>query len=250
MVQAYKHSEVRYDMRIAICDDFPEFTKELRNKIEDVCARRDWSLTCLVFTSARSILTSDLSDTQVAFLDIDMPEYNGLEIAKELRIKYPNIILVFVTAFIEYAPAGYHVSAFRYLLKQQLDSDLPEVLDDIRDKLGTRSELLTIQQNGGTRDLSLDEILYLEGTPNRRVLFHVLNLSQPLEVSGRLSDYEISLAGKGFLRLQKSFIANMAHICKISSYLVTLRDGTVIKASEKYYRQVHDSFLMWKGLHL
>ena len=62
--------------------------------------------------------------------------------------------------------------------------------------------------------------------------------------------YESALAKKGFLRLQKSFIANMSHINKISSYQVTLCDGTVIKASEKYYRRVHDGFLLWKGQHL
>ena len=250
MVRASKHKKVHKTMRIAICDDFPQFTRELRNKIEDICAKRDWPLNCLVFTSPKSILASDLSDTQVVFLDIDMPELNGLEVAKVLRVKYPNIILVFVTAFIEYAPAGYHVAAFRYLLKQRLDSDLPAVMDDIREKLGSSSEMLTIRQKDGTRDIPLNDILYLEGTPNRRVLFHLLNVSRPLEAAGKLADYESNLAGKGFLRLQKSFIANMTHISKISSYQVTLRDGTVIKASEKFYRQVHDGFLLWKGQHL
>ena len=55
---------------------------------------------------------------------------------------------------------------------------------------------------------------------------------------------------KGFLRLQRSFIANMAQISKISSYQVTLRNGTVLKASESYYKQVQASFLQWKGQHL
>ena len=250
MVRASKHKEVRKTMRIAICDDFPQFTREFRNKIEDICAKRDWPLDCLIFTSSKGILDSDLSDTQVVFLDIDMPELNGLEVAKVLRVKYPNIILIFVTAFIEYAPAGYHVAAFRYLLKQRIDSDLTAVMDDIRDKLGSSSEMLTIRQKDGTRDIPLNDILYLEGTPNRMVLFHLLNVSQPLEAAGKLADYESNLAGKGFLRLQKSFIANMAHISKISSYQVTLRNGAVIKASEKYYRQVHDGFLLWKGQHL
>lgn len=237
-------------MRIAICDDFPQFTRELRNKVENICAKRDWPLDCLIFTSSKSILSSDLFDTQVVFLDIDMPELNGLEVAKALRIKYPNIVLVFVTAFIEYAPAGYHVSAFRYILKQRLDSDLLVVMDDIFEKLRSSSEMVTIRQKNGMRDISLNDILYLEGTPNRMVLFHVLNINQPLEAAGKLADYESALAGKGFLRLQKSYLANMTHISKISNYQVTLRNGTVIKASEKYYKQVHDGFLLWKGQHL
>ena len=100
-------------MNIAICDDLPQFTRELRSKVEDICAKRDWPLDCLIFTSSKSILSANLGGTQVVFLDIDMPDLNGLEVAKTLRSKYPNIVLVFVTAFIEYAPVGYCVSAFR-----------------------------------------------------------------------------------------------------------------------------------------
>jgi Response regulator of the LytR/AlgR family len=237
-------------MNIAICDDLPQFTRELRSKVEDICAKRDWPLDCLIFTSSKSILSANLGGTQVVFLDIDMPDLNGLEVAKTLRSKYPNIVLVFVTAFIEYAPVGYCVSAFRYLLKQKLDSDLLMVMDDIWEKLRSSSEMLTIRQKNGMREIPLNDILYLEGTPNRMVLLHIKNFSQPVEAIGKLADYESALAKKGFLRLQKSFIANMSHINKISSYQVTLCDGTVIKASEKYYRRVHDGFLLWKGQHL
>ena len=64
-----------------------------------------------------------------------MPGTNGLALAKELHRKYPGIILVFVTAFIEYAPEGYTVSAFRYILKQELDLTLAPVLEDVHQKL-------------------------------------------------------------------------------------------------------------------
>lgn len=237
-------------MRIAICDDMPQFCRILKNKIENICAKNDWALDSQVFSSSSAILEADLSNTQVVFLDIDMPLVNGLEVARVLRNKYPNIILVFVTAYIKYAPDGYHVSAFRYLLKQKLDRDLTPVMEDIQQKLIESFEILEIRQKDGVKEIPLSSILYIEGTPNRKVLFHVSEDDKPLEAFGKLSEYEHSLSGKGFLRLQKSFIANMAQISKISNYLVTLRDGTAIKASEKYYKQVYNGFLLWKGRHI
>lgn len=237
-------------MKIAICDDIPEFAYELKHRIEDICAKKDWPLESTIFTSAPAMLETDLARVQAVFLDIDMPELNGLEAAKRLRDRYPDMIFVFVTAFIEYAPAGYHVSAFRYLLKQQLDSNLPAVMEDIQQKLFESTESITIEQRSGAILLPLRSILYLEGTPNRRVLFHLVGRQPPVEAPGKLADYERRLEGKGFLRLQKSFIANMTHISKISSYQVMMRDGTVLKASEKYYKQVQTSFLQWKGQHL
>ena len=250
MVRAYKRKEVRKNMRIAICDDMPQFNRLLKDKIDNICALKDWSLESRVFSSPNTILAADLSNTQVVFLDIDMPEVNGLEVARTLRNKYPKIILIFVTAYIEYAPEGYHVSAFRYLLKQKLDRDLASVMDDVQQKLSESSDVLEIRQKAGTKEIPLSSILYIAGTPNRMVLFHVFESDKPLEAFGKLSEYENTLAGKGFLRLQKSFIANMAHISKISNYQVTMRNGTIIKASEKYYKQVHNGFLLWKGQHL
>lgn len=237
-------------VKIAICDDIYEFACGLKHKVEDICAKMDLPLEAMVFTSPASLLNSELSAMQVVFLDIDMPEKNGLEVAKALRLKYPELILVFVTAFIEYAPAGYNVSAFRYLLKHEIDRTLPAVMEDVQKKLCESEESISVEQRAGALSIPLKKILYLEGTPYRMVLFHVENNRDPIEAIGKLADYERRLEGKGFLRLQKSFIANMSQISKISSYQVILRNGTVLKASEKYYKQVHASFLQWKGQHL
>lgn len=237
-------------MKIAICDDFPEFACDLDQKIGDICAKKDLRVESLIFSSPKELLASDLSSVQVVFLDIDMAEINGLEAAKELRKRYPELILVFVTAFIEYAPAGYRVEAFRYLLKQQLTKDLPSVMEDIQKKLCDSVDTISLDHKSGTILIPLKNILYLEGTPNRMVLFHVDYDNKPIEAIGRLSDYEQRLKNKGFLRLQKSFIANMSQISKISGYQVTLRNGVALKASEKNYKQVYTSFLLWKGRHL
>lgn len=53
----------------------------------------------------------------IALLDIDMGETNGIELAKKLRAENENIVIIFITNFIQYAPEGFEVQAFRYLLK-------------------------------------------------------------------------------------------------------------------------------------
>lgn len=250
IVKADKTLRMAEIMKIAICDDVLEFGYELKCKVEGICAKNDWPLEYSVFTSPRVMLAEELSSYQVVFMDIDMPGINGLEAARELRAKYPDVILVFVTAFIEYAPAGYHVEAFRYLLKQQIEDDLPHVMEDIYHRLHDSSDTISVERKSGLALIPLKKIMYLEGTPNRMVLFHLDYDSRPIEAIGKLADYEQRLEGKGFLRLQKSFIANMSQISKIRSYQVILRNGVTLKASEKYYKQVHASFLQWKGQYL
>lgn len=124
MVNQYKGKIRRFDcaVKIVILDDELEFSKILDKKIKEYCARKDLLYDCQIFSSSKNLLEDDLSSIQVAFLDIDMPEINGLDVAKVLHQRYPEMILVFVTSFIKYAPSGYKVNAFRYLLKTQLDA--------------------------------------------------------------------------------------------------------------------------------
>ena len=78
MVNQYKEKIRRFDftVKIVILDDEPEFSKILDKKIKAYCARKDLLYDCQIFSSSKTLLEDDLSSIQVAFLDIDMPEFN------------------------------------------------------------------------------------------------------------------------------------------------------------------------------
>lgn len=238
-------------MNIVLCDDSPAFLQEFHSAIEQYCAKKDWMFRCAVFQRPEELLAADLSAVQALFLDIDMPGLNGLETARKLRQRYPELILVFVTGFIEYAPAGYDVNAFRYLLKSDFETKLPRCLEDIWEKLYVSQESIRLPQAGHSLKLRLKDILYIEGTPQRHVLVHSLaHPTGPLECLGILSDYEKKLAGKGFLRIQKSFLVNMWHIERLHNYTATLDNGEELRTSRGNYSRICDTFLLWEGQNL
>ncbi len=238
-------------MKIIILDDDAVFAEELYNQISTGFARRDWPLSCQVFASPQMLLKEDLSDVQVAFLDIDMPEINGIEVAWQLRQSYPDIILIFVTAYIQYAPTGYKVNAFRYIMKNQYVKEIDACLDAIQDKLFEDTETLLVELKDTTTEIALKDILYFEGTSYRRVLLHRVSSAGPhLECLGKLGDYEKKLQDKGFIRLHKSFLVNMCYISRLANYQVKLRNGEVLKVSENNYREICSQYLMWKGSRL
>lgn len=249
MLKVKKHVERCVSpMKIAILDDDPMFVKELQQKISMGCAKRDWGLKCVSFSNPQELLAFDLSNTQVVFLDIDIPETNGIEVASQIRQRYTDIILVFVTGYIQFAPAGYKVNAFRYILKGSLDKEIGSCLDAIQDKLFERKETILIETRDSQLEIALQDILYFEGTPYRRtLLFTIHSDDQVIECRGKINEYEERLVGKGFIRLQKSFLANMRHINKISSYTAKLRNGKILKVSEKDYKKICAEYLMWKG---
>ena len=248
MVSAKSNRVVTYRyMNIAICDDEKIFANELEYEIRKIASRKDLVVSIQTFTISKLLLSSDLSDYDVVFLDIDMPAPNGLEAAKALRESYQDLLIVFVTGWIEYAPAGYRVNAFRYLLKKSLSDDLPICINEIQEKLLENSTVLSFSTRERTIEVALRNILYLEGTPRRSVLLYSKQSKTPIECVGKLSDYEIELHDKGFLRLQKSYLANMDNIEKIKNYYAVLTDGTCLKVSERQYSKVCKTFLMWRG---
>ena len=146
-------------MIAAICDDNAAAAQKLKSAIACICAEKDWPLEAEVYTSPGAILRADLSKTQVVFLDIDMPQMSGLEAAAQLRQEYPELIIVFVTSYIEYAPEGYRVNAFRYLLKQRMDTELCGVMCDVQKKLAESARTFSIRTKDGIIVLPLNRIL-------------------------------------------------------------------------------------------
>ena len=147
--------------------------------------------------------------------------------------------MVFITAFLQFAPSGYKVSAFRYILKVNYIEELDSCLDAIQDKLLDGKETIVVDSKNLQIEIPLRDILYVEGTPYRRVLLHTTEAASPvLECRGKMNDYTERLSGKGFIRLQKSFLVNMSYISKISGYTAQLRNGEILKVSEKDYKAI------------
>ena len=245
-----KGKKAQTAMSFALCDDNPASLELLHRLLLDTCARKDWACKTALYTDANAFLRENLSDVQVVFLDIDMPEISGLEAARQLRAKNPDILVVFVTGFIEYAPAGYDVEAFRYLLKSNLEKSLPQCLDAVWEKLYVSQESIRVQHLDRLTRVQLKDILYFEGTPHRHVLLHTLSSPEAQECMGKLSAYESELAGNGFLRIQKSFLVNMRHISEIRNYMAILDNGESLKVSTVNYAKVREQYLLWEGQRL
>ena len=235
------------NMNIAICDDSKVFLKTLERALNHYAALRDTTVHLRVFSSPNRMLGENLSDTQVAFLDIEMPQLNGLALAGQLRQRYPELLIVFLTSFIEYAPAGYRVNAFRYILKKELEQELPQVMDDIADKLQADGSTIDLPTRDRTLEIAKKDVLYFEGTPQRSVLAYTRMDACPIVCRGKLADFDLAYSSCGFLRLQKSYLANMDHILKIRNYIAVISNGTELKVSERRYAEVCKTFLMWRS---
>lgn len=240
-------------IRIIICDDDEVFLNKFRNTIES--ALQDMTVNAKIHTYSRAedIGQPILESCDIAFLDIDFghTRYNGLDIARKIRSIRKDAIIIFVTNFIDYAPKGYEIQAFRYMLKLDLESDLRNYLEAAITQLQSICEKLKIRVNGEIIDIPMKSILYIE-SQLRMVLLHVQKDSSGKVIKkyscyASLSDMEKQLEPRGFLRIQKSYLVNMAHLQNLQCKGAYLDNGTILPVSEKNYAEVKQKYLYWRG---
>lgn len=238
-------------LNILICDDDTTVLTAIRAKTESVLKELDKKAKIHTFTDATSISEQILSGCDIALLDIDFDGagYNGMDIARKIRSLRSDTVIIFVTNFIEYAPEGYEVQAFRYILKRDLQLDLTAILPLALKQLNR--ETLPIQVNGEIIKISLDDILYLEVQQhNITVVTRKLTAERKQKeysFYATLSDLEERLAHLGFLRIHKSYLVNMKHLKKFQCREATLDNGMTLRVGEKSYAENKQKFLLWKG---
>ena len=242
-------------LRGIICDHDVRFLSTMTHIVDDIVSQ----FTCCVkihsYTSFEQIGQPILASCDIALLDIDFADkkYNGLAIARELRSLRPDAIIIFITNYIEYAPEGYEVKAFRYLLKKDVQAKLRDYLILAFEVLAASKEMLKIKICGEIIDLSIKKILYIE-SKLRMVDVHMEK--NKLNDQGKVYSYyatmaelEKQLAPLGFLRIHKSYLVNMKFIRYLRNGEVLLCDGTTLPVGGKNYAEKKKKYLMWKGYH-
>lgn len=238
--------------KILICDDDRSFSMQLCSEIRQIMGSASQKIQIRTFVHAEDIPKDYLADCDIAFLDIDFAgkSYTGIDIARHLRKLQSNAIIIFVTNFPEYAPEGYEVQAFRYLLKNEIRKKLKPYLLQAFSQLTTAKKVLPISTSGDIVNLPMDSILYIESQLHIVIAHMISNdpkIAPKYTFYSTISSLEEQLGSEGFLRIHKSYLVNMKHITKFQCKEAVLIDGTVLKVSEKNYSGQKKKYLLWKG---
>lgn len=235
-------------MHILICDDDAAFGARMAEYVTVYFTARIVQVHTAVCTSAAEVLaTPELELYQLAFLDVDMPGANGMVLGRQLKQKCPGLMLVYVSAYLEFALEGYTVNAYRYLLKRDIARTLPKCLDDLLAALTDQRKTLTVHHNRIETEIPLDQIYYLE-SDLRQINVYGDVAHQPIcTYYGKIADLPETLFRNGFLQVGRSDVVNMAHVCSIRNYTVELKNGVQLSVSRQSYAAIRNAWLEWKG---
>lgn len=170
-----KYSKIGGNMiHILICDDDTTFAHDMYKRILTLPAYSPKSMTIQCLTNANDINAELLTNCDILFLDIDLGEKNGISLARDMRRRNPEAVLIFVTNFSEYAPEGYEVDAFRYLSKTELDKKLSLYFSDALNVCRTRQRKVEIFCEGESMPVPIQALAYGLGTSLCVLDWHVV----------------------------------------------------------------------------
>lgn len=217
-------------------DDEPLALKQLENYISQV-PFLDFKGGCRCAAEAMKYIREDIVDA--IFLDINMPDINGIDFVKTL---VTSPIIVFTTAYADYAVEGFKVNAVDYLLKpfgldefrraaekvrvqyEQREGNSTAVADE-DDSLFFKTDYKIVRVNVSSISCieGMSEYLKLHMDGNVDPLVILLSMKK---LEGRLPSY--------FMRVHKSYIINLRKIREVARGRVLMEDGTLIPVGDMY----------------
>ncbi len=233
-------------MNIAICDDEDIFRKHFRELLLKESFVQNTDIQVWECASGEELLAACSEagfHADVIFLDIRMKGMDGMETARILRQRGEKCLLVFLTSLSEYAAKGYEVKAFRYLMKEDADRELGQMMKEcVRELEG--EAWFAFSRGHCHYSVPRADILYFESRKRQVYLYTEVREYSFYE---KLDAVEALLAGKGFLRCHRSFLVQERYVRGWKDNALWLENGRELPISRAYEKEVNRRLMLRKG---
>jgi DNA-binding LytR/AlgR family response regulator len=199
---------------------------------------------CQSALEARKYLENDTVDA--IFCDINMPDLNGMDFVKSLAV--PPLV-VFTTAYSEYAVEGFRVNAVDYLLKPFGLQDFQRAANRLKDRLDnsptSEEQTLFLKTDYRIVKVSIPDIIYIEGMSEYLKVWiegeskPIITLLSMKKMEERLPDY--------FMRIHRSYIINLTKIQEVNKNRVIMGTDTYLPIGD-LYKDTFQTYLNTKYL--
>jgi DNA-binding LytR/AlgR family response regulator len=233
------------ELKIAICDDQQIHIETIVRYIRNMNLDFDYKL---ITTHEPEVLLSKLDDEKIdiAFLDIEMGEISGIDVGKEIRTRYKDCVIVFITGFRDFALDAYQIKAIDYIIKPISEENFRTVMKEAVQKYMSISDgygrnYFTIENSEGVVQLEYDNIYYFEKI-QRKIRVHTLKKSY--EFYGSLKEVKEYLNKDDyFTQCHQGYLVNTHKIVEIRKDKVVITGANVeLPLSRRYRTELIEAF--------
>lgn len=234
-------------LKIGICDDEVTMITTLTNYLERYQFAHNIDFEISTFTSSSQLLkcyNNTPGVFHILFLDVEMPEINGLELANTIR-KLPdrNVHIIFVSSYPKYMKDSFNVQAFQYLTKpveeRAFEQEMQRIIKDITDSMSTKLVIPTATED---ELIFLDELLYIKSTNSKKKLLDFILKDRTISSFGTIAEYEKKLTNSGFISPSQGYLVHLQHLHFIRKKELVLCNNEKIPLSRRKEAQIRSYF--------
>ncbi len=227
-------------MNIAIVDDDIEQLDVLTKQIGKGWRKWDAAGNLTAFSNVMELYPL-ISEYDVVFMDIKMPDKNGIIAAIELSKISPKLIIVFLSDYDSYVWDSFQANPVYYLRKSHLQEDLPFVLEQCIRVYQARNQTVIIDGLHESYQCSVQDLYYVEAQ-GKYVILHFSCHTKRIKTT--FSNAEQALKSQQFLKVHRCYLVNSIHIQSLQNKSVILDNEESLPVSKYRYDMVHKQYLM------
>lgn len=215
---------------IAICDDQPIAIDLLKDHVASVLKDMGivgWRL--IAFNSPITLL-KHIQSINILFLDIEMPDMDGIEAGAIIQEKNPECKIIMATSRVDRFKEAFHINAIRFITKPFDRNEIKEALSACL-KMSLGESTIDVFQNRISHKIKEKNINYIRAF-NGYVEIFTANQTFRKDIS--LDELEKGLDQKIFFRIHRQYIINMQHITAYDNKSVKIGDYTIPVSRRRY----------------
>ena len=232
-------------LNIAVLDDEEMYIDRISKITEECMDQMSMNYEICIYKSGKDII-ADLKKGRyfdIYLLDMKLPDMDGLEVAKQIRRRFSDPIIIYITYYIDYSIEAYEVNTYRYILKAKLEDKLPRAYLSMREALKKRKKydrFYMIEHYGRQEKIFYRDIYYLKKDRKYVVIVHKNGESPVRMTMGAMLE---ELHGEEFLMIDRSYAVNIDHVESLRDYEVYIRNGEVLPVSRPKWNHVRDTIM-------
>ena len=228
-------------LRVGICDDEPLIIEALQRTILEIADTNGWEISISCFESGRALLEA-VDTLEAVFLDIDMPELDGIETGKRIGERNQECKIIMATSREDKFKDAFRIQAFRFVTKPFDVDEIEEALQAIfHTQIGM--EMIELYEKRNSYQIPQKDILYITAYDGySEFVVSGRNESRLLRKECSLSELEQELSKELFFRVSRQYIVNLGKITEYAKGSIHIQ-GKKILISRRRKKEFEQAYL-------
>lgn len=236
-------------INVCICDDDISQSSLIENKVNSFFKLNNLNCNIEVYNQPKTLLNHITRDNyHIYFLDMEMGEFSGIDVAKTIREIDKDCLIIFITNHKKYVLESFKVLPFRYVLKPLESNSLEDVLKDALDNINSSNKFISVKDGSINRHIRTNEILYIQSENGRNLNIITRNKEDSLLVYGKIKDIEKTLNSPYFVKINQGTIVNINHIKTISNTSIKMDNEIIHYISRSRKKHVSEAYKIYLEL--